>query len=419
MNIERKPLSLAPQSPGGAPNDVSPPLVSVIVTNHNYGRFLSSCLAGICAQSYVNIECIVVDDASSDHSCEVLDQIMRDGVFTGQGRSLQVIKLAVNAGMIGAACEGFKRSTGAYVIFFDADDIMLPQLVEAHVTAFFYCRIGVCISSTDMFYEQSGEIVRGGHSGFAHFINAHAGAPQPVFRRTGLPFSVGRDESAPLNLSPSELYHLPPDHKSWAWAATSALCFRREMVSRMLNRVPDIAGCLDAYLLRGIHPFTGALLIDRPLVAYRIHKENDWIKFPPIENFMNWDFRRELGVTRRIADEILKTYLLNAEFYANFLYIHDTYIQAIEWLYTGSDHWTTNGAPAERFSSKIFLEKNEARLKAAFGEKTYQRWLARYGALGQLRGFLRRLGAPRALKTLLRRCIGENRMVRLRAFLYG
>jgi glycosyltransferase involved in cell wall biosynthesis len=410
---------VAPQSLGREPVAVKAPLVSVIVTNHNYGRFLSSCLASICAQSYVNIECIVVDDASTDDSVYVLDAFVDEGRFAGAGRSLQVIKLPVNAGMAGAASEGFKRSTGHYIIFFDADDMMLPHLIEAHITAFFYSRIGVGISSTDMFYEQAGEIIRAGFSGFAHFINAQTAGSQVIFRQTPLPFSCHREACEPaFDLSPAELYHLPPEHPGWAWAATSALCFRREMVEQMFRRVPKLSGVLDAYLLRGIHPFTGAILIDRPLVIYRIHQNNDWIKFAPIENFSYWDAKRELGTTRRIADEILQTHLLNADFYAGFLYNQDSYIQAIEWLYLGSDKWSTKGPPAEAFSTQAFLISNEARLRTAFGDATYQRWMGPYTRGGRVARFLWRSELFAPMRKILQKTLSDAGMTRLRALLY-
>jgi len=402
---------------GREPVDGQAPLVSVIVTNYNYGRYLNSCLANICAQSYANIECIVVDDASSDDSVAVLDEIMRAGSFAGPGRSLHVIKLTVNAGMIAAATEGFKHSAGHYIIFFDADDIMLPHLVEAHVTAFFYSRLGVGISSTDMCYGKNDDIIRAGHSGFVHFIHDQAGRDQVIFRPIALPFSSRRETSEPaFALSVSELYHLPSEHAGWAWGATSALCFRREMVEQMLKRVPNISGCLDAYLLRGIHPFTGAILIDKPLVVYRVHEKNDWVKFPPIENFANWDSNREAGVMQRIADEILQTYLLNAEFYAKYLYNDDTFLGAIEWLY--SDQWSTKTTRMEGFSTQAFLIAHEARLRATFGDATYQRWMGRYKPAGRIFRWLWRSEWLRPLQHMLRRSFGEAKIARLRALLY-
>ena len=51
------------------------PLVSVIVINFNYGRFLRAAVDSVCGQTYPNIECIVVDNASTDESGAVLRAI--------------------------------------------------------------------------------------------------------------------------------------------------------------------------------------------------------------------------------------------------------------------------------------------------------------------------------------------------------
>ncbi|MGB7044366.1 MAG: glycosyltransferase, partial [Methylocella sp.] len=51
------------------------PLVSVIVVNFNYGRFLRAAVDSVFGQTYPNIECIVVDNASTDESGPVLRAI--------------------------------------------------------------------------------------------------------------------------------------------------------------------------------------------------------------------------------------------------------------------------------------------------------------------------------------------------------
>ena len=104
----------------------SAPLVSVIINNYNYGRFLAEAINSILNQTYQNIELIVVDDGSTDNSQEII---------AGYGDKLiSVIKK--NGGQASAINQGFAIATGEIVIFLDSDDILLPEIVQCVVTAF-------------------------------------------------------------------------------------------------------------------------------------------------------------------------------------------------------------------------------------------------------------------------------------------
>ena len=109
---------------GGAGTEVGP-LVSVIVNNYNYGRFVGDAIESVLHQTYGNIEIIVVDDGSTDTSRAVID--------TFDDRVTRVYK--PNGGQSSALNAGFARSTGDIVMFLDADDMLLPwtlcHVVEA------------------------------------------------------------------------------------------------------------------------------------------------------------------------------------------------------------------------------------------------------------------------------------------------
>lgn len=104
----------------------SAPLVSVIINNYNYGRFLADAINSILEQTYQNIELIVVDDGSTDNSREVI---------AGYGDKL-VSVIKKNGGQASAINQGFAIATGEIVIFLDSDDILLPEIVQCVVTAF-------------------------------------------------------------------------------------------------------------------------------------------------------------------------------------------------------------------------------------------------------------------------------------------
>ena len=101
-------------------------LVSVVIPNYNYARFLPEAIDSVLAQTYGQIEIIVVDDGSTDDSREILD---------GYGDRVTVI-FQQNAGVSAARNNGVSRSRGEYLAFLDADDAWLPAKIERQIAAF-------------------------------------------------------------------------------------------------------------------------------------------------------------------------------------------------------------------------------------------------------------------------------------------
>jgi hypothetical protein len=100
-------------------------LVSVVILNYNYARFLPEAIESVLAQTYPRIEPIVVDDGSTDNSREV--------IASYNGRLIPVLK--ENGGLTSALNAGFARSGGDLVAFLDADDAFEPEKVDRVVAA--------------------------------------------------------------------------------------------------------------------------------------------------------------------------------------------------------------------------------------------------------------------------------------------
>lgn len=107
------------------------PLVSIVVPVKNGAKFVVETLDSVFEQSYKNIEVIVIDDNSTDHTLELLSNMkMKDNR----------LKFSVNdQGSNGApVCRnlGYRMAIGKYIIFLDADDLLKQDCVE-HRVAFF------------------------------------------------------------------------------------------------------------------------------------------------------------------------------------------------------------------------------------------------------------------------------------------
>lgn len=100
------------------------PKISVIVPVYQVEAYLKQCLDSILAQSYSNIEVIVIDDASTDGSGEICDR------YAKQDKRLRVIHLPVNGGLSAARNQGMKQASGELVSFVDSDDYIEPDMLK-------------------------------------------------------------------------------------------------------------------------------------------------------------------------------------------------------------------------------------------------------------------------------------------------
>jgi len=96
------------------------PLITVIVVNYNYGRYLGECIDSVFAQTYPNIEIIVVDDGSTDNSL---------GVLQRYGERVLIIQQE-NRGVSAARNVGLFKSRGQWIAFLDSDDVWQPEKLQ-------------------------------------------------------------------------------------------------------------------------------------------------------------------------------------------------------------------------------------------------------------------------------------------------
>ena len=99
------------------------PLISIVVPVFNVENYISKCIESLTAQTYSNIEIVVVDDGSSDNSLLMCKKIKE------RDKRIKII-CKENGGVSSARNEGIAISSGEYICFVDGDDYVSQDYVE-------------------------------------------------------------------------------------------------------------------------------------------------------------------------------------------------------------------------------------------------------------------------------------------------
>lgn len=102
------------------------PVVTVVMPAFNAERYIGDALRSIRDQTLRAVEVVVIDDGSTDGTLREVEKLSREIDVT--------VLQQKNAGPSAARNAGIRRARGRYCAFLDADDIMLPELLEAQAT---------------------------------------------------------------------------------------------------------------------------------------------------------------------------------------------------------------------------------------------------------------------------------------------
>lgn len=211
-------------------------LVSIIINNYNYGRFLGTAIDSALKQSYPYTEVIVVDDGSTDNSQEVI---------TGYGNRLIPI-LKQNGGQASAFNAGFAASRGEIICLLDSDDVFLPEKVAEIVNVFTdQPETGWCFHSLRLIEADTKTLSKGRHE-------------------------AGPSRQCDFRLVVKETGELPLHTP-----ATSALCFKRSLLQQLLP-MPEAQGISigDHYLKFAAASLSKGFYLDQELTLQQMHGDN-------------------------------------------------------------------------------------------------------------------------------------------------
>lgn len=123
------------------------PKVSIITPVFNSEKFIVKTIESVLSQTYEQWEMILVDDASSDASVEIIEQ------FQINNPQIKLFQLKHNEGTAVARNKATELATGDYIAFLDADDLWEPNKLEQQIKTMLSQNLDVCFSSYELINE--------------------------------------------------------------------------------------------------------------------------------------------------------------------------------------------------------------------------------------------------------------------------
>ena len=257
-------------------------LVSIVINNHNYARFLGEAIDSALAQTWKPLEVVVVDDGSTDDSPQLIARY---------GSRVHAI-VQPNGGQGAAYNAGFAASRGEWVLFLDSDDVLDANAIE-RMMALAVDGVAKVQGGLERIDGEGNPI-----GGIVPWV-AHDGDVTPIalhFRQYGSPPGSGnlyrRSAIAPY-------FPMAPEH--WRRSADTVPI----LLSAFHGRVATVQGPIGGYRLHVRHTGSQALLgnIDRSVASAleQAHRRRrlaqDWgtrctgIVWPEAFTMLPWDWR--------------------------------------------------------------------------------------------------------------------------------
>jgi len=210
------------------------PVVTVLITTYNYGRFLEEAIESVVSQDYPQdrVQIVVVDDGSTDDTAERVKKY---------GSQIEYFYQA-NGGQASALNLGMAKARGEIVALLDADDLFLP-----------------------------GKLTR-----VAEAFARHPSAVMVYHRLQEWHMESGERRESNFPLVSGDIYKVPAQFHAYRPHPTSCVSFRRAPLERLLPIPEGIRMLADAYTVNLIPFIAPILAIPESLVTYRLHGKNSY-----------------------------------------------------------------------------------------------------------------------------------------------
>lgn len=127
------------------------PLFTIVIANYNHGKFIEEAILSVINQSYKNYELIIIDGGSTDNSVEVIKKYENKISWWVSEK---------DSGQSEAFNKGFKRATGQFLFWLNADDILLPNSLKEADNVISKNKEVEWVSANTVFFDVNGIVIK-------------------------------------------------------------------------------------------------------------------------------------------------------------------------------------------------------------------------------------------------------------------
>ena len=291
--------------------DAKLPRVGVVVTSYNCRDYIVEAIHSVARQTFAGFECVIVDDASTDGSPEVIQAALD----TLNDSRFRLVRLSKNVGQTGATRAGLALLATPFVCFLDADDLWHDTFLERHLAAHLNETYAVGFTACNArLIDGQGSLIAGAVYWFGR-DRARADRDQTFAALD--PSRVPKIDPANQEIdwqkqTPYRLYTKRAVH--WVWVSTSSMMFRRSLIDLVFPDDDEAFRLhMDYYIVVMAQMVAGSLLIDEPLYSYRLHGRNGAADNPVLGGRLHLSARNWGDTHARMLDRMLAAMLRDRE----------------------------------------------------------------------------------------------------------
>src|SRR5690349_3219972 len=291
-------------------SDTHLPRLSVVVTCFNCPDYVGDAIRSVARQSLRDFDCVIVDDASTDNSAAVVQQVL-DELADPRFR---LVRLEKNVGQTGATRRGLAETMAPFVCFLDSDDLWNEDFLERHLAAHLNESYAVGFTACNArLIDGQGSLIAGAVYWFGQdraVADRGISAALDPDRVPKLDTAAGKAEwrpQVPYRLYTKRLVH-------WVWVSTSSMMFRRSLIDLVFPADDETFRLhMDFYVVVLAQMVAGSLLIDEPLYSYRLRGRNGAADNPVLGGRLHLSARNWGDTHARMLDRMLEAMVRDRE----------------------------------------------------------------------------------------------------------